>query len=204
MLPEHASSTLIRGVFLGMFILYFIGLGFSFFLWLLSLPFGVFFCFRRLRNNPGGRPLDITMAIWSGITCIIMFVALIIAIVYVISFNRNISNASFYWSGHAGNSLWFSIGIVIALFLAALLYAFRSCASISNDGYNTSSGKKRRRNNRTRVQPEQPFDLTPHQPYVYKENSPPMNQQQQQPGTPLMMNQTYQQQPTIPQATNQV
>lgn len=198
MLPEHAASTRVRGVFLGMFILYFIVLGFSFLLWLLSLPFGVFFCFPRLRNNPGGRPLDVTMATWSGISCVISFVALIIAIVYVVSFNRNISNASIYWNGHAGIALWFSIGIVIALFLAMLFYAFKSCFSGGSRriGDEEFTHKKRGRRQK-QVQPEQPFDLAPHQPYVYNNADGTTNMSQ--PNTPLMVNQTYQQQPTIPQ-----
>jgi hypothetical protein len=193
MLPEHANSTLIRGVFLGMFILYFLVLGFSFILWLLSLPFGVFFCVRKLRNNPGGRPLDITMAIWSGVSCIITFVAMVMAIVYIVSFDRNISNASFYWNGHAGYSLWFTIGVLIALFLATLCYAFKSCAGVGNQRIDDEEFVHKK--SHTRVQPEQPFDLAPHQPYVYNNTTTNMSQ----PNTPLMENQTYQQQPTIPQ-----
>ncbi|KAG1452910.1 hypothetical protein G6F56_007699 [Rhizopus delemar] len=147
MLPNYASSGLINHVFTANFILYFIGAGLSFLLWLSSLPS---LCCKRMKR--GQRARSGIMAFWTGFTFLVMLAALIMGLVLVISSVKAISRASEDWQGHAGNAIWFTIGSVVSLFLAFLCYSIRTCI----------------KPNRTKIDrtehDEKPFELPVHEP----------------------------------------
>ncbi|KAI8647599.1 SUR7/PalI family-domain-containing protein [Parasitella parasitica] len=187
MLPTYASSRRVNALFLALFILYFIGLIFSFLLWIATLPVSVCCCIKRFRHNPGNRPIDITMAFLCGLNFLIMLVVLILALVLVIGSVKAITGASIYWEGYAGNALWLTIASAASLFLATVCYLFKACC------HGGTSYGKGGSSNGIRVSPDnnhayksQPFDLTPHQP-CYNNDSPMIAHRQPQP------------QPTLPQ-----
>ncbi|CEG69311.1 hypothetical protein RMATCC62417_05408 [Rhizopus microsporus] len=128
----QASSGTVHGVFMAMFILFFIGCGLSFLLWLASLPIC---CLNR-------RVCGISMATLVFINFLVMLAALILALVVVISGVKIIS-ANAGWNAHANNLLWITIGAVISLLLAAACY---SCGSVG--------GSRNRRGRKKRVDPD--------------------------------------------------
>ena len=183
MLPSYASSANIERLFVALFVLYFIGMIFSFLLWVITLPFSIFFCCSR-RLKYANRGFTVFIHIWTTLTFLIMLVALIIAIVLVVGTVKAVSNGSVYWNGHAGISLWFTIASVVSLFLASLCYSLKlCCCGRDSKGYGSNvridpatttayHGNKHASKNEV-------FDLTPHNNHVY--NTPiMMNQQQQQ------------------------
>lgn len=185
MLPNYASSKRVYGLFLALFILYFIALIFSFLLWIATLPVSLCCCTKRFRHNPGNRPLDITMAIICGLNFLIMLVVLILALVLVIGSVKAISGASIYWNGYAGNALWLTIASVTSLFLATVCYLFKACC---HHGHYDSNSRISPDLDKNHAYKNQPFDLTPHhQPYYANHASP------------MITNQHAQQQPTLPQ-----
>lgn len=93
MLPSYANSKNLERVFLAFFILYFIGMIFSFLLWVATLPFALFCCCsRRVKNT--GRIFDLVMATFVTITFFIMFVALVLALVLVVGTVKAVSGGS--------------------------------------------------------------------------------------------------------------
>ncbi|KAG0749897.1 hypothetical protein G6F57_005847 [Rhizopus arrhizus] len=126
MLQSQANSRLVSGLFLAMFILFFIACGWSFLLWLMSIPIC---CFRR-------RLFGYSMSILVLINFFIMLAALILALVLIIS-GVKLVTANQGWSAYAGNSLWITIGAVISLLLSTMFYC---CGSAGGGG-----GRNRRR-----------------------------------------------------------
>ncbi|KAI8880389.1 hypothetical protein K501DRAFT_191449 [Backusella circina FSU 941] len=135
-LPDKASSKFTQSLFLGMFILFFIGCGFSLFIWIFSLPFC---CARR-------RSIFFSMTTFVLINFFIMLAALILALVLVLGGIKTLTNADNSWEGHAGNSLWIAIGTVVSLLAAFSIY---TCSSYCN-------GKGRKR-----VNPKTDVEKTP-------------------------------------------
>ncbi|KAI9470633.1 MAG: SUR7/PalI family-domain-containing protein [Benjaminiella poitrasii] len=115
--PNMANSFRAKSLFLGLFILVFIALGFSFIFWLMSFPIC---CLRR-------RSLGHSMSTFAFINFLIMLVALILALVLVLSGIRSLTGGTSTWQAHAGNALWIHIGAVVSLFLAFLCYSGGSC-----------------------------------------------------------------------------
>ncbi|GAN01644.1 hypothetical protein MAM1_0010c01078 [Mucor ambiguus] len=155
-----------------------------FLLWIATLPVSLCCCTKRFRNNPGNRPLDITMTMICGLNFFIMLVTMILSLVLVIGSVKAMSGASIYWNGHAGNALWLTIASVVSLFLATACYLFKAC--YNNGDYNGNSRISPDLNN-NHAYKNQPFDLTPHQQPYYANTSP------------MISNQHAQQQPTLPQ-----
>ncbi|KAG1154189.1 hypothetical protein G6F37_009681 [Rhizopus arrhizus] len=156
MLPNYASSSLINHLFTANFILYFIGAGLSFLLWLASLPS---LCAAGRRMKRGRRACAGLMALLTGFTFLVMLAALILGLVLVISSVKAIGQTSDAWQGHAGIAVWFTIGSVVSLFLAFLCYTMRSCLKTQN----VHPAKRK----------YQPFDLPAHQP-THQQNTPQM------------------------------
>lgn len=111
-LPDIASKPHVAGLFYALFILYFIGMIWSFLLWLSSLPMC---CIRR-------RGASYCMAPATVINFFIMLVALILALVAILRGLKLLTDADNNWTGRAGWSLWMTIGAVISLLLASLCY----------------------------------------------------------------------------------
>ncbi|KAI9283191.1 SUR7/PalI family-domain-containing protein [Sporodiniella umbellata] len=145
MLPRHSSSKTISRVFTANFILYFIGAGLSFLLWLASLPS---LCCKQIKN--GQRVRSAVMSSLTGFTFLVMLAALVMGLVLVIGSVKAIGNASEDWQGHAGIAIWFTIGSVVSLFLAFICYTIRTCI------------KPSRRTTAERY--EKPFELPTHDP----------------------------------------
>lgn len=163
MLPSYANSKNLERLFLAFFILYFIGMIFSFLLWVATLPFALFCCCsRRVKNT--GRIFDLVMATFVTITFFIMFVALVLALVLVVGTVKAVSGGSIYWNGHAGISLWFTIAAVVSLFMAAICYFFKSCCSSSG---NSNYGNRVDPTETRYAHKHGAFDLTPHQSNAY-------------------------------------
>ncbi|ORZ00546.1 actin cortical patch SUR7/pH-response regulator pali, partial [Syncephalastrum racemosum] len=111
-LPNQASSSSTKRTFMALFCLYFIGTGFSFLLWLASLSVC---CVRR-------RACGVSMTTLIFINFLVMLAALICALVVTLRGIHLLSGAGQGWSGHAGYSMWMTIGAVVALFLSWLCY----------------------------------------------------------------------------------
>ena len=105
---------------MAMFVLFFIACCWSFLIWLASIPIC---CFKR-------RVFGLSMAILVLINFFVLLVALILALVLVLSgVKLVVANAG--WSAHAGNLLWITIGAVISLLLSSIFY---SCALAGDRG----------------------------------------------------------------------
>ncbi|ORX46576.1 hypothetical protein DM01DRAFT_1410627 [Hesseltinella vesiculosa] len=104
------------GLFMALFILLFIGLGLSFLMWLLSIPLAF------VRHKAVGSTLStiLTIAFLADLA------ALIIALVLILSGIANITDDN--WNGHAGNSLWLTIGAVMSLLFSFLTFGCSCCA----------------------------------------------------------------------------
>ncbi|KAG1447262.1 hypothetical protein G6F56_009315 [Rhizopus delemar] len=131
MLQSQANSRMVNNLFMAMFVLFFIGCCWGFLIWLASMPIC---CFKR-------RALGFSMLTLVLINFFVMLVALILALVLVISGVKHVS-ANQGWDAGAGNLLWITIGAVIALLLAAACY---SCGS-------ATGGRKKKR-----VDPEEKY-----------------------------------------------
>ncbi|KAI8344052.1 SUR7/PalI family-domain-containing protein [Chlamydoabsidia padenii] len=115
---NYLSTThTINGLFLGVFILFIIGLCFAFLLWVASLPL----CCVRSRGVGG------SMSVFIFITFLVMLAALIIELVLVIRGARIIHDVDSSWSAQAGNSLWLTIASVVSLLLAFFSYGGSCC-----------------------------------------------------------------------------
>jgi hypothetical protein len=112
-LPDKASSKLTQGLFLGMFILFFIGCGMSLFIWFFSLPFC---CARRRR-------VFFSMTTVVLINFFIQLAALILALVMILGGIKTLTNADNSWDGHAGNLLWIAIATCVSLLIAFSIYS---------------------------------------------------------------------------------
>lgn len=102
----------------------------------------------------------------SSATCLTFFVmlaALIIALILVITTVKAIGSVTQDWQGHAGMSIWFTIGMVISLLLAFLCYCLRACFKPRTVEPHKSTYRK-----------SAPFALQAHSPAMY-----PMQQHQQ-------------------------
>ncbi|CEI90482.1 hypothetical protein RMCBS344292_04807 [Rhizopus microsporus] len=157
MLPGYASSRRVDNLFTTNFILYFVGAGLSFFLWLASL-FSLCSFKRR-----GGRGFSMFMSSATCLTFFVMLAALIIALILVITSVKAIGSVTQDWQGHAGISIWFTIGMVISLLLAFLCYCLRACFRRRTVEPRKSAYRK-----------SAPFALQAHAPATY-----PMQQYQQ-------------------------
>lgn len=99
------------------------------------------------------------------INFMIMLVALILALILVLGGIRQITSADNTWHGHAGNSLWLTIGAVLSLLVSFLCYSGGLCGrrkkTAYDDDYNdTSTGRRSagccgigRRRNKAQVDP---------------------------------------------------
>ncbi|KAG1352725.1 hypothetical protein G6F62_002604 [Rhizopus arrhizus] len=120
LLQAQASSGMVNNLFMAMFVLFFIACCWSFLIWLASIPIC---CFKR-------RVFGLSMAILVLINFFVLLVALILALVLVLSgVKLVVANAG--WSAHAGNLLWITIGAVISLLLSSIFY---SCALAGDRG----------------------------------------------------------------------
>ncbi|KAF1805434.1 hypothetical protein FB192DRAFT_1468637 [Mucor lusitanicus] len=117
LVPNLANSWMVKGLFLGLFILVFVALGFSFIFWLMSLPIC---CLKR-------RGWGYSMSTLVFINFMIMLVALILALILVLAGIREITSADNTWNAHAGNSLWIHIGATLALLASFLCYSGGVC-----------------------------------------------------------------------------
>ncbi|KAK4518688.1 uncharacterized protein ATC70_008910 [Mucor velutinosus] len=154
LVPHLASSWMVKGLFLGLFILVFIALGFSFIFWLMSLPIC---CLKR-------RGWGYSMSTLVFINFMIMLVALILALILVLAGIQQITSADNTWHAHAGNSLWLTIGATLSLLASFLCYSGGACFGRRNrtaydDNYNGGSTSRRgccgigRRRNKAQVDP---------------------------------------------------
>lgn len=139
LVPNLATSWMVKGLFLGLFILVFIALGFSFIFWLMSLPIC---CLKK-------RGWGYSMSTLVFINFMIMLVALILALILVLGGIRQITSADDTWNAHAGNSLWLTIGAVLSLFVSFLCYSSGVCGSRKkktayDNNYNDASTSRRR------------------------------------------------------------
>ncbi|CAO3615690.1 unnamed protein product [Mucor hiemalis] len=164
MLPSYSKSKKLENIFLALFILYFIGMIFSFLLWVTTLPFALFCCCSRSVKHTG-RKFDLLMAVFTTVTFFVMFTALVLALVLVVGTVKAVSGGSVYWGGQAGISLWFTIASVVSLFMAAFCYYLKSCCSSSGDS-NYGSRVDPVTENRY-AHKHGAFDLTPHQSNAY-------------------------------------
>ncbi|KAI8069932.1 hypothetical protein BC940DRAFT_296511 [Gongronella butleri] len=113
--PPSMSS----GLFLALFILLFVCLGLSFIVWLVSMPL------TSVRHRAVGCSLSTLMII----SFLADLAALILALYLVLSTIANVTGASSNWTGYASNSLWLTIGAVVALLFAFMSFGC-SCAAI--------------------------------------------------------------------------
>ncbi|KAI8336254.1 SUR7/PalI family-domain-containing protein [Chlamydoabsidia padenii] len=111
------SLHLSHGLFLGVFILFIIGLCFSFLLWIAGMPL----CCVRARS------VGASMSTFVMITFLVMLTALIMELVLILRGNYLLHNADPTWTGHAGNSLWLTIGSVFSLLFAFFFYGGSCC-----------------------------------------------------------------------------
>jgi hypothetical protein len=121
------------GLFLGAFILFILGLCFTFLLWIAGMPL----CCVRARS------VGASMSTLVGITFLVMLTALIMELVLIIRGNYLLHNADPTWSGHAGNSLWLTIGSVVSLLFAFFCYG-GSCCCVGTKG-GEAGGRRGRR-----------------------------------------------------------
>ncbi|CAO3624441.1 unnamed protein product [Cunninghamella blakesleeana] len=119
-----AQSGFINGLFIACFVLYFIGLGFSFIFWILSMPLC---CTKR-------RGVSVSMTSLVFLNLLINLAALIFSLVFVLRGLYLLHNANSSYSGQAGNALWLSIGVVIAL-CASFIFYTGACCCIGTSGY---------------------------------------------------------------------
>ncbi|KAI8640928.1 actin cortical patch SUR7/pH-response regulator pali, partial [Parasitella parasitica] len=117
LVPNLANSWMTKGLFLGLFILVFVALGLSFIFWLMSLPIC---CLKK-------RGWGYSMSTLVFINFMIMLVALILALVLVLSGIRQITSADNTWNAHAGNALWITIGAVLSLLVSFFCYSSGTC-----------------------------------------------------------------------------
>lgn len=101
------------------------------------------------------------------INFMIMLVALILALILVLSGVRQITSADNTWNAHAGNSLWLTIGATLSLLVSFFCYSGGVCCgrkkkSVYDNNYNdvsTSAGRRRgccgmgRKRNKAQVDP---------------------------------------------------
>jgi hypothetical protein len=147
---------MVKGLFLGMFILFFIAVGFSFILWCMSLPIC---CLKR-------RGWGISMSTLSFINFLIMLAGLVLLLVVTLSGIKVLTNADNTWNAHAGNGLWITIGATVSLFLAFLCYsggtsfAPKRRAKVADSSAETGTAGccGRRRKNRAKVDPNYKSD----------------------------------------------
>ncbi|KAF7723806.1 neutral amino acid transporter [Apophysomyces ossiformis] len=116
-LSGQANSSVVSGIFLALFILYFISTGLSLIFWFISCP----------TCCVGRRGLGVSMSTLLFINFLILLVCLILALVVSLRGIRLLTGADSSWLGHAGNSMWITIGGVVSLFLAFLFYSLASC-----------------------------------------------------------------------------
>lgn len=140
---SQANSSLVRGLFLGMFILFFIGCGLSFVFWCLSLPIC---CLKR-------RGWGYSMSTLVFINFLVMLAALILALVVILSGIRVINDNDSGWRAHAGYALWITIGACVSLFLSFLCYTAGSICG-------------RKRKNKGAVDPNYKDPYATGQPYA--------------------------------------
>ncbi|CAO0801257.1 unnamed protein product [Mucor circinelloides] len=156
LVPNLANSWMVKGLFLGLFILVFIALGFSFIFWLMSLPIC---CLKK-------RGWGYSMSTLVFINFMIMLVALILALILVLAGISQITSADNTWNAHAGNSLWITIGATLSLLVSFLCYSGGACfgrkrKSAYDNNYNdvsTSTGRRGccgigRKRNKAQVDP---------------------------------------------------
>ncbi|KAI8370931.1 SUR7/PalI family-domain-containing protein [Blakeslea trispora] len=116
---SQANSLVVKGLFLGMFILFFIGMGLSFLLWLMSLPIC---CLKH-------RAWGISMSTFVLINFLVTLTALILSLVLILGGIKSFTGGNSPWNAQAGNALWIAIGATVALFLAFLCYGGGSCCA---------------------------------------------------------------------------
>ncbi|CAO3608824.1 unnamed protein product [Cunninghamella echinulata] len=172
-LPNQANSLFIKGLFLANFILFFIGLGLSFILWILSMPL----CCTKRRGIVG----SLTTLIF--INFLVMLAALIFSLVFILRGLHILHNQNSNFNGHAGNSLWLTIGSVVALGIAFILSTGACCC------IGVSAARKTRRN---KVEP----NIVPvgGAAKFSKEDNPqqqPLQQPQQTASTPMSGRRSY-------------
>ncbi|KAI8381409.1 SUR7/PalI family-domain-containing protein [Radiomyces spectabilis] len=144
-LPNQAGSKRIKSLFLALFALVFIGMGLSFFLWLISMPFSCF----------GRRGVSASLSGYSFINFLVTLASLILALVLALRGLHILRNADSNWNGYLGNSIWCLVGATAATLMSFLL--------------NTLSGFcVRRRRDDARIDPavgaKQPPPGDPYQP----------------------------------------
>ncbi|CAO3598013.1 unnamed protein product [Absidia cylindrospora] len=145
------SVHLSQGLFLGAFILFIIGLCFSFLLWVAGMPLC---CIPR-------KSVGASMSTFIFITFLIMLTALIMELVFVLRGNYLLHQADPTWTGRAGNSLWMTIGSVISLLISFFCYGGSCCcvgnkAAVAGAGAGAAVGAKKKRGlfgRRTKVDP---------------------------------------------------
>lgn len=123
----QAHSGIAQGLFLGMFILFFLGCGFSFVFWCFSLPIC---CLKR-------KGYGYSMSSLVLITFLVMFAAFILSLVVVFLGFKTVTSLEEGWSVEVGNSIWLTIGALVSLLISFLCYT----------GGVTCGGKKRRNKN---------------------------------------------------------
>lgn len=171
------SLHLASGLFLGVFILFIIGVCFAFLLWIASLPL----CCVRSRGVGGG------MSLFIFITFLVMLAALIIELVLVIRGARLLHDVDPTWSGRAGNSLWLTIASVASLLFALMSYT-GSCCCV---------GGSRRDNTRGKVDPDSEKNTGNRGLYnvnqsIFYSGQPEQSQQQQYHSPNMQLQQPYQ------------
>ncbi|KAI7895971.1 uncharacterized protein EV154DRAFT_593282 [Mucor mucedo] len=126
--PTAAHSYVASGLFLGMFILFFIGCGFSFVFWCFSLPIC---CVKR-------RGLGYSMSTLVLTTFCVMLTAFILSLVVIFLGIKAVTGQD-GWGAEVGNSLWLTISALVSLMISFLCYTGGTTCG--------RPGKKRRNKN---------------------------------------------------------
>ncbi|KAG0172692.1 hypothetical protein DFQ28_009670 [Apophysomyces sp. BC1034] len=71
--------------------------------------------------------MGVSMASLLFVNFLVLLVCLILALVVTLRGIRLLGDADPSWLGHAGNSMWLTIGAVVSLFLAFLFYTLGAC-----------------------------------------------------------------------------
>lgn len=123
----QTHSHIATGLFLGIFILFFLACGFSFVFWCFSLPIC---CLKR-------KGFGYSMSSLVLINFLVLFTAFILSLVAVFLGMKIVTNLETGWSVEVGNIIWMTIGALVSLLLSFLCYT----------GGVTCGGRKRKNKN---------------------------------------------------------
>ncbi|KAI9258494.1 SUR7/PalI family-domain-containing protein [Sporodiniella umbellata] len=132
-LQTEANSGFINSLFMATFVLFFIACGWSFLLWLASMPIC---CFRR-------RFLGYSMFALTFINFLVMLAALILVLVNLLSGVKYVT-ANPGWNAHAGNLLWIAIGATVSLLIASMFFI---CGSVGGKSRRSKKVRDEDKNN---------------------------------------------------------